>query len=63
MPRESHNAMGQIVLDYPKAIQESVFEQLRVVRDGHLRIAFNPDLKVFDATFCNLYLIANKILE
>lgn len=46
MPREYQNALGQIVLDYSKAIQESVFEQLRVVRDGHLRIVFNPDLKV-----------------
>ncbi|VAI03298.1 unnamed protein product [Triticum turgidum subsp. durum] len=43
MPRESKNASGQIVLDYTKAIQESVFEQLRVVREGHLRIIFNPD--------------------
>ena len=48
MPRESHSPSGQIVLDYAKAIQESVFEQLRVVRDGQLRIVFNPDLKVRD---------------
>jgi hypothetical protein len=46
MPRESQNSSGQIVLDYTKAIQESVFEQLRVVREGHLRIVFNQDLKV-----------------
>lgn len=46
MPREYHNASGQIVLDYAKAIQESVFEQLRVVRDGQLRIVFSQDLKV-----------------
>ncbi|ONK73263.1 uncharacterized protein A4U43_C04F29120 [Asparagus officinalis] len=52
MPRESHNIMGQIVLDYPKAIQESVFEQLRVVRDGHLRIVFNLDLKISSWEFC-----------
>ncbi|ONK56556.1 uncharacterized protein A4U43_C10F10020 [Asparagus officinalis] len=52
MPRESHNTMGQIVLDYPKAIQESVFEQMRVVRDGHLRIVFNPDLKIASWEFC-----------
>jgi len=50
MPREYHNSSGQIVLDYAKAIQESVFEQLRVVRDGQLRIVFSPDLKV---TFTN----------
>jgi hypothetical protein len=46
MPKESQNSSGQIVLDYTKAIQESVFEQLRVVREGHLRIVFNQDLKV-----------------
>lgn len=46
MPREYQNASGQIVLDYAKAIQESVFEQLRVVRDGQLRIVFSSDLKV-----------------
>jgi hypothetical protein len=46
MPREYHNSSGQIVLDYAKAIQESVFEQLRVVRDGQLRIVFSPYLKV-----------------
>lgn len=51
MPRESQNASGQIILDYTKAIQESVFEQLRVVREGHLRIVFNPDLKVMRFKF------------
>ncbi|OAY65492.1 Transcriptional corepressor SEUSS [Ananas comosus] len=52
MPREYQNAAGQIVLDYQKAIQESVFEQLRVVRDGQLRIVFNPDLKIASWEFC-----------
>lgn len=51
MPREYHNSSGQIVLDYAKAIQESVFEQLRVVRDGQLRIVFSPDLKVAPQNF------------
>lgn len=46
MPCEYQNSSGQIVLDYAKAIQESVFEQLRVVRDGQLRVVFSPDLKV-----------------
>jgi len=62
MPRESHNAMGQIVLDYPKAIQESVFEQLRVVRDGHLRIVFNPDLKVYDIKF-SAYMVSYGLIR
>lgn len=52
MPRESQNTSGQIVLDYAKAVQESVFEQLRVVRDGQLRIVFNPDLKISSWEFC-----------
>jgi len=52
MPRESQNPSGQIILDYTKAIQESVFEQLRVVREGHLRIVFNPDLKIASWEFC-----------
>jgi len=52
MPHESQNTSGQIILDYTKAIQESVFEQLRVVREGHLRIVFNPDLKIASWEFC-----------
>lgn len=66
MPREYHNGSGQIVLDYAKAIQESVFEQLRVVREGQLRIVFNTDLKVysrtFDITFISNLLSLTKIL-
>ncbi|KAM7253197.1 hypothetical protein ACFE04_025815 [Oxalis oulophora] len=52
MPREYQNSSGQIVLDYAKAIQESVFHQLRVVRDGQLRIVFSPDLKIVSWEFC-----------
>ncbi|KAI4375156.1 hypothetical protein MLD38_013060 [Melastoma candidum] len=52
MPREYQNSSGQIVLDYAKAIQESVFEQLRVVRDGQLRVVFSPDLKICSWGFC-----------
>lgn len=55
MPRESQNTSGQIILDYTKAIQESVFEQLRVVREGHLRIVFNPDLKVSRVQFSRCF--------
>ncbi|GFY85442.1 SEUSS transcriptional co-regulator [Actinidia rufa] len=52
MPREYQNSSGQIVLDYAKAIQESVFDQLRVVRDGQLRIVFSTDLKICSWEFC-----------
>lgn len=55
MPREYHNSSGQIVLDYAKAIQESVFEQLRVVRDGQLRIVFSPDLKVLTKEISSVF--------
>ena len=62
MPREYHNSTGQIVLDYAKAIQESVFEQLRVVRDGQLRIVFSPDLKVMDSNN-NFHILSKRILQ
>jgi hypothetical protein len=46
LPNEYCLSSGQLVLEYGKAIQESVFQQLRVVRDGQLRIIFSADLKV-----------------
>ncbi|KAI3442671.1 uncharacterized protein J3R85_000910 [Psidium guajava] len=52
MPYEYPSASGQIVLDYAKAIQESVFEQLRVVREGQLRVVFSSDLKICSWEFC-----------
>ncbi|KAK1404026.1 Transcriptional corepressor SEUSS [Heracleum sosnowskyi] len=52
MPQEYQNSSGQIVLDYVKAIQESVFEQLRVVREGKLRLVFSSDLKICSWEFC-----------
>jgi len=52
MPREYATPSGHIVLEYEKAIQESVFEQLRVVRDGQLRIVFSSDLKICSWEFC-----------
>ncbi|XP_015579331.1 transcriptional corepressor SEUSS isoform X2 [Ricinus communis] len=52
MPHESQNSSGQIVLCYPKAIEESVFENGRVVRYGKLRIVFSPNLKICSWEFC-----------
>lgn len=46
LPHEYRQASGHMVLEYGKAIQESVFEQLRVVREGQLRIVFSSELKV-----------------
>lgn len=57
MPHEYENTSGQIVLDCAKAIQESVFEDFRVVRDGQLRLIFSRDLKVVS------YQMASMCLE
>lgn len=46
LPRECRFPSGMMMLEYAKAVQESVYEQLRVVREGQLRIFFTPDLKV-----------------
>ena len=46
LPREFRLHSGIMMLEYAKAVQESVYEQLRVVREGQLRIIFTPDLKV-----------------
>lgn len=35
-----------MMLEYGRAIQESVYEQLRIVREGQLRIIYTNDLKV-----------------
>lgn len=52
LPRESRFPSGMMMLEYGKAIQESVYEQLRVVREGQLRIIFTPDLKILSWEFC-----------
>lgn len=52
LPRECRYPSGIMVLEYGKAIQESVYEQLRVVREGQLRIIFTHDLKILSWEFC-----------
>ncbi|XP_077245670.1 putative transcriptional regulator SLK2 [Tasmannia lanceolata] len=52
LPRECRFPSGIMMLEYGKAIQESVYEQLRVVREGQLRIIFTPDLKILSWEFC-----------
>ncbi|XP_073129883.1 probable transcriptional regulator SLK2 [Henckelia pumila] len=52
LPRECRFPSGMMLLEYGKAVQESVFEQLRVVREGQLRIMFTPDLKILSWEFC-----------
>ncbi|KAL9251529.1 putative transcriptional regulator SLK2 [Drosera capensis] len=51
-PRERRFSSGMMVLDYGKAVQESVYEQLRIIREGQLRIIFTQDLKIFSWEFC-----------
>ncbi|GFP84771.1 probable transcriptional regulator slk2 [Phtheirospermum japonicum] len=52
LPRECRFPSGIMMLEYVKAVQESVYEQLRVVREGQLRILFTPDLKILSWEFC-----------
>lgn len=52
MPRECRFPSGIMMLEYGKAVQESVYQQFRVVREGQLRIIFTPDLKILKWEFC-----------
>ncbi|XP_051122792.1 probable transcriptional regulator SLK2 isoform X2 [Andrographis paniculata] len=52
LPRECRFPSGMMMLEYAKAVQESIYEQLRVVREGQLRILFTPDLKILSWEFC-----------
>lgn len=52
LPRECRFPSGIMMLEYGKAVQESVYEQLRVVREGQLRIIFTADLKILCWEFC-----------
>ncbi|KAF7131974.1 hypothetical protein RHSIM_Rhsim09G0196500 [Rhododendron simsii] len=52
LPSESRFPSGIMMLDYGKAVQESVYEQLRVIREGQLRVIFTADLKILSWEFC-----------
>ncbi|KAF8412321.1 hypothetical protein HHK36_000282 [Tetracentron sinense] len=52
LPHEYRFPSGIMVLEYGKAVQESVYEQIRVVREGQLRITFTHDLKISSWEFC-----------
>ncbi|XP_020114636.1 probable transcriptional regulator SLK3 isoform X1 [Ananas comosus] len=51
MPNE-YMLSGLLVLEYAKAVQESIHEHLHVVREGQLRITFTPELKILSWEFC-----------
>ncbi|XP_076935634.1 putative transcriptional regulator SLK2 [Bidens hawaiensis] len=53
LPREYRFSSGIMVLEYGKAVQESVYEQLRVVHEGRLKVVFAPDLKILSWEFCS----------
>lgn len=46
IPHGYKSPSGLMVLEYGRAVQESVYEQLRVVHEGQLRVVFNQDFKV-----------------
>ncbi|KAI3731289.1 hypothetical protein L1987_62477 [Smallanthus sonchifolius] len=52
LPREYRFPSGIMVLEYSQAVQESIYEQLRVVREGQLKVVFTPDLKILTWEFC-----------
>lgn len=47
LPRACRLSSGLLMLEYGNAVQESVYKNFRVVREGKLRILFQHDLKVF----------------
>ncbi|KAI3817953.1 hypothetical protein L1987_11755 [Smallanthus sonchifolius] len=52
LPHEYRFPSGIMVLEYGQAVQESIYEQLRVVREGQLKVVFTPDLKILTWEFC-----------
>nr|XP_043631504.1 probable transcriptional regulator SLK2 isoform X2 [Erigeron canadensis] len=52
-PEESRLSSGLLMLEYGKAIQESVYAQLHVVHEGRLKVIFTPDLKILSWEFCS----------
>lgn len=57
LPRECRLPSGMMMLEYGKAVQESVYEQLRVVQEGQLRIVFTADMKVSILRFIFIFTI------
>jgi hypothetical protein len=52
-PNEFRLSNGQMVLEYAKVVQKSVYEHLHVIHEGHLRIIFTPELKIMSWEFCS----------
>ncbi|XP_073018487.1 uncharacterized protein [Primulina eburnea] len=52
-PSEHRDESGQIYVRYSEAVEETEYEQVRIVRYGQLRVVFSPDLKVCSWDFCS----------
>ncbi|CAN1332909.1 Probable transcriptional regulator SLK2 [Linum perenne] len=52
-PQERRLPSGLMVLEYGKAVHETVYNQFNVVREGKLRIIFTQDLKISCWEFCS----------
>ncbi|KAJ8466043.1 hypothetical protein OPV22_028595 [Ensete ventricosum] len=52
MPHERQLSSGIVILEFRKAVQESIYEHLRIVQEGQLQIIFTPELKILFWEFC-----------
>ncbi|CAL9079079.1 unnamed protein product [Musa textilis] len=52
MPHERQLSSGIVILEFKKAVQESIYEHLRIVQEGQLQIIFTPELKILFWEFC-----------
>ncbi|PWA96966.1 LIM-domain binding protein/SEUSS [Artemisia annua] len=53
LPRECRFDSGIMMVEYEKAVQQSVYEQLHVVHEGRLKVFFTRDLKILSWEFCS----------
>ncbi|CAH9086324.1 unnamed protein product [Cuscuta europaea] len=54
LPEEHIFPSGLIMLEYGKVVQESIYENFRIVHEGKLRVIFREDLKIVLWEFCVL---------
>ncbi|KAL8167605.1 hypothetical protein V2J09_009104 [Rumex salicifolius] len=47
-----HIPSGKLDVIYDQAVQHTIYENFRVVREGRLRVFFTPDLKITSFEFC-----------
>ncbi|GAB4834339.1 hypothetical protein Ancab_032593 [Ancistrocladus abbreviatus] len=52
VPNESNLPSGFMMLQYSKAVQESVYKHFRVVHEGQLCVVFTQELKIVSWEFC-----------